>query len=219
MQVFEMRYGDINARAGLVITDGEHILTCRPTPSSRYPNPKLDIPKGHISIGEKPIDAAIRECHEETNILFEPWKLNKPKVSWMENEALYLWEVRLTELPPIEQLSCASTFIDDATGVRLPEMSGYEYLPTYKIVESGVFRKFQDRLWLSLREYFSDDIVYPFEDKRICADKLNIPDGIYNGHQSAYHITLNIGITFRTIWGIKGRNIPCSVEVKNGFVY
>ena len=28
----------------------------------------LDIPKGHIQIGEQPLQAAIRECFEETKI-------------------------------------------------------------------------------------------------------------------------------------------------------
>jgi 8-oxo-dGTP pyrophosphatase MutT (NUDIX family) len=215
MRIAEIRDGDIKARAGLVITDGAYILACKPTPSSKWPKPKLDLPKGHIQQGEAPIDAAIRECYEETNILFEHWKLNRPKQFTLDGEPLYLWEARLSELPPIDQLSCASTFIDDATGQRLPEMEGYVYLRIW-----GELHNFQDRLWPCLNAYFFDNgFEYPFEDHRICADKINLPDGKYAGLRSAYYITLNNGIKFKTVTGVKGKNIPCIVIIKNGLVY
>jgi 8-oxo-dGTP pyrophosphatase MutT (NUDIX family) len=211
----EFRRGDISSRAGIVITDGKYLLACKPTPSSRWPNPKLDIPKGHIQSNEDARHAAIRECYEETNILFEAWKLSYPMQFIMEGEPLYLWMVYLSELPPLEKLSCASTFIDDATGQRYPEMRGYEYISPF----DGTFNKLQDRLRPCVETYFSDNIVYPFEDHRICADKLNLPDGLYLGTHTAYYIKLNNGITFKTIWGVRGRNIPIEVSIQNGLVY
>ena len=83
----EVREGDVNKRAGIVIVDGKSILGCLPTPSIKYPNleRKLDLPKGHMQEGETPIDAAIRECWEETNIKFESWKLKKGIVISPEN--------------------------------------------------------------------------------------------------------------------------------------
>jgi 8-oxo-dGTP pyrophosphatase MutT (NUDIX family) len=210
VRISETRSGDISARAGLIITDGLSLLACKPTPSSRWSNPKLDIPKGHIQTGEKPIDAAIRECWEETNIRFEKWKLNRPKQFVMDGEPLYLWEARLSEMPPIEKLSCASTFIDEATGIRHPEMSGYVYITRL----DGL----QEQLRIYVEAYFNE-YAYPFEDGRICADKINIPDGFYTGTQSAYYITLSNGIIFKTISGVKGRNIPIAVVIKNGFIY
>ena len=216
----EIRKGDIKARAGLVITDGSYLLTCKPTPSSRWPNPKLDIPKGHIQAGEAPMDAAIRECYEETNILFEPWKLNRPRGFVMEGEPLYLWEVYLSEMPPIEMLSCASTFIDDATGWRHPEMAGYEYISLLDAKFHGAFTKLQDRLRPCVTAYFDSTQVFAvFEDNRICVDKVNLPDGRYSGLHSAYFITLANGLTFKTVWGVRGRNIPVTVSIRNGFVY
>jgi 8-oxo-dGTP pyrophosphatase MutT (NUDIX family) len=215
----EIRNGDIKARAGLIIRDAEHLLACKPTPSSCWPNPKLDIPKGHIQQGEHPMNAAIRECYEETNILFEPWKLNRPMRFTMEGEPLYLWEARLTELPPIEMLSCASTFVDDAAGQRHPEMVGYEYIPLFNAKRNGAFNVFQDRLRPCVEAYFINDSFYSFEDHRICADKLNLPDGLYTGLHTAYYLTLSNGVTFKTVWGVRGRNIPITVAVRGGLVY
>jgi 8-oxo-dGTP pyrophosphatase MutT (NUDIX family) len=216
MRVAEIRDGDIKARAGILITDGAYLLTCKPTPSSKWPNPKLDIPKGHLQKGEAPIDAAIRECYEETDLLFESWKLNRPMQFIMEGEPLYLWEVRLSEMPLINNLRCASTFVDDATGQRHPEMAGYVYLR----IHNGELHNLQDRLRPCVDAYYlNKGFVYPFEDRRICADKINLPDGIYAGLRSAYHITLNNGIEFKTIIGVRGMNIPCVVKIKNNFAY
>jgi 8-oxo-dGTP pyrophosphatase MutT (NUDIX family) len=215
----EVRSGDLNARAGLVITDGQYLLTCKPTPSSRWPHPKLDIPKGHVQAGEHPRDAAIRECYEETNILFEDWKLCLPRQFIMEGEPLYLWEVWLSEMPPIEQLSCASTFIDDTAGQRHPEMTGYEYLSLFDARFYGAFNKLQDKLRPCIEAYFGDKSVYPFDDLRICADKINLPDGLYRGLQTDYFITLEPGVRFKTVYGIRGRNMPCTMKIRSGFVY
>jgi hypothetical protein len=60
---------------------------------------------------------------------------------------------------------------------------------------------------------------YPYEDNRLCADRINLPDGCYNGIHTGYFITLDNGVTLKTIWGVKGKNIPVSVDIKNGLVY
>ena len=219
MYFTEIRSGDIRARAGLVVNDGNHLMAGQPSPSSRWPITKLDIPKGHIHNNETPILASIRECDEEFGLLFESWKLDRPKQFMMEGEALFLWEVRLTELPPIEMLFCASTFIDDITKQRRPEMAGYRYISLYHAKHYGAFSNLQDRLRPCVEAYFKDDFIYPFKDQRICADKLNLPDGLYKGLHTAYFITLENGITFKTILGVKGRNIPITVAVRNGLVY
>ncbi len=36
-----------------------------------YSNEKISLPKGHIEKGETQMEAAVRECHEETGILLE----------------------------------------------------------------------------------------------------------------------------------------------------
>lgn len=221
IRVAEIRDGDIKARAGLIIRDGVYLLACKPTPSSRWPNPQLDIPKGHIQQGEDPMDAAIRECWEETNIKFEKWKLNRPMRFIMGGEPLFLWEVRLTALPPTAFLSCASTFIDDTTGCRHPEMTGYTYIRLFDAKSRGRFTLFQDQLRPCVEAYFPDKITpdYPFEDHRLCCDKINLPDGLYPGLHTAYVITLANGIEFETVWGVRGRYIPCMVNIRGGFAY
>jgi hypothetical protein len=94
-------------------------------------------------------------------------------------------------------------------------MRGYEYISSF----DGTFNKLQDRLRPCVETYFSDNITYPFEDHRICADKLNLPDGLYLGTHTAYYIKLNNGVTFKTVWGVRGRNIPTKVIIRAGFVY
>jgi hypothetical protein len=138
----------------------------------------------------------------------------------MDGEPLYLWRVYLSEMPPIEKLSCVSTFIDDATGQRHPEMIGYEYISIFDARYNGAFAKLQNRLRPCVEVYFNKSSIFGvFDDYRICADKINLPDGQYSGLHSAYYITLSNGVTFKTVWGVKGRNIPVTVIIRNGFVY
>jgi len=216
MKITEVKAGDVNARAGLLITDGEHFLVCKPTPSSRYPHPELDIPKGHLRLNEQPIDAALRECYEETNIRFEPWKLNAFKKFTLYGEPFFVWEVYLSELPSLERLSCKSNFIDDASGRELPEMAGYAYIEIRSLPLNAPN-------WMRhlIDKYYGENqfMRYPFEDNRCCADRLNVPDGVYKGYQSGSKVTLNNGITFKTVTAVKGRNIFCSFKVIKGFIY
>lgn len=136
-RVLEVRTGDTKARAGIVISDNKYFLACKPTASSKWPRPKLDIPKGHIQAGESPIDAAIRECYEETNIKFEKWKLTRPMKFNLYGEPLFLW-LAIIPLPPISKLSCASTFFNPDIGRQVPEQAGYLYIPVDKVMSCGM---------------------------------------------------------------------------------
>lgn len=53
---------DSNHLAGMLIVHKQELLVLERLKGG------YDIPKGHIQIGEKPLDAAIRECWEETKI-------------------------------------------------------------------------------------------------------------------------------------------------------
>jgi hypothetical protein len=68
-----------------------------------------------------------------------------------------------------------------------------------------------------IKENFGTD--YPLNDHRLCTDRINLPDGYYKGLHTAYFITLDNGVTFKTVWGVRGKNIPITVFVKNGLVY
>jgi 8-oxo-dGTP pyrophosphatase MutT (NUDIX family) len=125
--VHEVRDGDINVRAGVIVTDGHLMLACEPTNMIR--NGWLwDIPKGHLQNGESPMQGAIRECLEETNIKFEPWKLTNPIQVLCDGQPLFLFLALINGLMPLEKLSCASTFVDSFDGIRKPEVEAYAYL-------------------------------------------------------------------------------------------
>ena len=134
-KIKEIRSGDVNKRAGIIIIDGRQVLGCLPTPSIKYPNfeRKLDLPKGHMQEGETPIQSAIRECWEETNIKFEEWKLEYTGEFVYDNAPLFLFRARLDKIPELSKLNCPSTFQKGI--VRSPENCNYELVPYEKISE------------------------------------------------------------------------------------
>jgi 8-oxo-dGTP pyrophosphatase MutT (NUDIX family) len=124
----ETRSGDLNSRAGIIITNGVLMLASQPTNMKRN-QWLLDISaKGHIQQGESPLQAAIRECHEETNIKFEPWKLTHPIQTTCDGQPLFLFLAKIDEIIPANLLSCTSTFIDDFDGLRKPEVEDYVWI-------------------------------------------------------------------------------------------
>jgi 8-oxo-dGTP pyrophosphatase MutT (NUDIX family) len=145
----EIRDGDTRNRAGIVITDGQYILVEQPT-NMLQRGWKLDLIKGRIQIGETPVQAAIRECYEETNIKFEPWKLTRPIQTTCDGNPLFLFYAKIDSLIPVNLLSCASTFIDE-DGIRKPEVEAYYWLnPRTQI------HLMQDRLVPGIRYYFDN---------------------------------------------------------------
>jgi hypothetical protein len=50
----EIREGDVSARAGIVIMDGQYLLVEQPI-NMIQKGWKLDLPKGHLQEGESPI--------------------------------------------------------------------------------------------------------------------------------------------------------------------
>jgi 8-oxo-dGTP pyrophosphatase MutT (NUDIX family) len=122
----ETREGDTRSRAGIVITDGVYILAEQPTNMIQN-GWKLDIPKGHLQKGESPVQGAVREVYEETNIKFEPWKLTYPIQTTCDGDPLFLFLAKVDKIIPTRLLSCASTFIDE-DGVRKPEVEAYYWL-------------------------------------------------------------------------------------------
>jgi 8-oxo-dGTP pyrophosphatase MutT (NUDIX family) len=145
----EIRSGDISQRAGIVITEGSLILCGQPTNMIRN-KWKLDIFKGHIQYNESPIEAAIRECWEESGIRFEPWKLTHPIQTTCDGSPLFLFLARINEIIPTNLLSCASTFIDDFDGHRKPEVEAYFWINPRTHIHL-----MQERLRRGIQYYFS----------------------------------------------------------------
>jgi 8-oxo-dGTP pyrophosphatase MutT (NUDIX family) len=145
----EIRNGDTSVRAGIIITDGQYLLVEQPT-NMIQKGWKLDIPKGHLQKGESPVQGAIREIYEETNIKFEPWKLTCPIQTTCDGSPLFLFLAKIDRLIPVNLLSCVSTFIDK-DGTRKPEVEAYYWLnPRTQI------HLMQDRLIPGIKYYFKD---------------------------------------------------------------
>jgi 8-oxo-dGTP pyrophosphatase MutT (NUDIX family) len=145
----EIREGDIRIRAGIVITDGQYLLVEQPTNMIQR-GWKLDLPKGHLQEGESPLQGAIREVFEETNIKFEPWKLTRPIQTTCDGDPLFLFYAQIDQLIPVNLLSCASTFIDE-DGVQKPEVEAYYWLnPRIQL------HLMQERLIPGIKYYFKN---------------------------------------------------------------
>jgi 8-oxo-dGTP pyrophosphatase MutT (NUDIX family) len=124
--IHEIRSGDTSQRAGIIITNG-HLLLCGQPTNMIKNNWKLDIFKGHIQENESPLNAAIRECWEESGIRFEPWKLTRPIQTICDGDPLFLFYAKIDQLIPVNLLSCASTFVDE-DGIRKPEVEAYYWI-------------------------------------------------------------------------------------------
>ena len=111
---------------------------------------KLDLPKGHIQRGESPLNAAIRECREETGIHFAPWKLTRPIQTACDGDPLFLFLAEIDEIIPVNLLACASTFLDE-DGIRKPEVEAYYWLNPHTQLHL-----MQDRLIPGIKYYFGN---------------------------------------------------------------
>jgi 8-oxo-dGTP pyrophosphatase MutT (NUDIX family) len=155
----EIREGDIAVRAGIVISTGKYVLVAQPTNMIRN-GWKLDLAgKGHLQKGESPLQAAIRETWEETNIKFEPWKLTRPIQTTCDGDPLFLFYAGIDQLIPVSLLSCASTFVDE-DGVRKPEVEAYYWLNPHTQLHL-----MQDRLIPGIKYYFNNQKYFEAPDE------------------------------------------------------
>lgn len=102
------------------------ILGCHST-GKKWGKTSYDLPKGHMNTSDlDPLDAAIRECYEETG-----WDLSD-----YENDIVDLGEHEYTneknihlfylaiEIPDLETFKCKSTF-ENKWGRQTPEVNGF----------------------------------------------------------------------------------------------
>lgn len=105
--------------------EGE-ILACHST-GKGWGKTTFDLPKGHLNTTDKDaVDAAIRECREETGIDVSSLKdriedLGEFKYTSYKN--LHLFRI-IMEIPDLKTLHCDSTFID-YSGKERPEVNGF----------------------------------------------------------------------------------------------
>ena len=100
--------------------ESRELLLCHVTGQDHW-----DLPKGGIHAGEMPIDAALRETHEETGLrLRAEALLDIGAHAYTAKKNLHLFACLSHRIDPRE-LHCPSSFIDRLSGRSRPEMDGF----------------------------------------------------------------------------------------------
>jgi len=149
MLIKEFCEGDSVIRAGIVIRYRNYVLTGHPSPSVKYPNPLLDLFKGHLRSDETPLQGAIRECYEKSGIKFESRKLEKPILLNYDGSPLYLFLATINEMIPTAKLKCLTTFVDQ-DGITKLECDGFYWINPYTQIHLV-----QPRLHVGIMYYFN----------------------------------------------------------------
>jgi len=104
----------------VVLLETRELLLCHVTGQRHW-----DLPKGGIHAGETPIDAALRETHEETGLrLGADALLDIGRHAYTGKKDLHLFACLSQRIDPRE-LHCPSTFVDRVSGRTRPEMDGF----------------------------------------------------------------------------------------------
>jgi 8-oxo-dGTP pyrophosphatase MutT (NUDIX family) len=104
----------------VVLLDSRELLLCHVTGQRHW-----DLPKGGIHAGETPIDAALRETHEETGLdLRGEALLDIGRHAYTSRKDLHLFACLSHRIDP-RQLHCPSCFTDRLSGRSRPEMDGF----------------------------------------------------------------------------------------------
>jgi len=103
-----------------VLLESRELLLCHVTGQRHW-----DLPKGGIQAGETPIDAALRETHEETGLrLGADALLDIGRHGYTSRKDLHLFAAPSERVDPLS-LCCESTFVERGSSRRLPEMDGF----------------------------------------------------------------------------------------------
>ena len=117
--------------SGLILTNGELMLGCLVNSPDKH---FYDLPKGGLDVGEKPIDACVRETKEGTFLDIDKDNLTYLglfpllRYSTVPHKHLHLYLLKMNDLPSIHGMKCTSHFVDKQ-GNSKPEMIGYKYFP------------------------------------------------------------------------------------------
>ncbi len=116
---------------GTVVVTGEReLLLCHVTGQRHW-----DLPKGGIHDGESPLEAALRETHEETGLVIEPAALlDLGRREYTGKKDLHLFALVSVRIDPRE-LHCVSCFIERGSGRERPEMDGFGWFAFDRVAE------------------------------------------------------------------------------------
>ncbi len=109
---------------GILILNGQQeLLLCHVTGQDHW-----DLPKGGTHEGESPLQAALRETREETGLDLPAEALRElGRFDYRPKKDLHLFATLMPRFD-VAQLRCESRFSQYATGQRLPEMDGYDWV-------------------------------------------------------------------------------------------
>lgn len=111
---------------GVVLLDSSgRVFLAHATDTSHW-----DIPKGQSEPGEAPIDAALRELHEETGIVLAAERLTDlGRFAYRPGKDLHLFAVRVEagEADPARCI-CTSMFPSRVDGSMIPEMDAFKWV-------------------------------------------------------------------------------------------
>jgi 8-oxo-dGTP pyrophosphatase MutT (NUDIX family) len=106
----------------LVLNAGGELLLCHATGTPRW-----DIPKGGAEVGERALDAAIRETAEETGLAFAPTDLlDLGERAYRPGKRLHLFAT-LSDRFDAAACHCSTHFVD-RFGRTVPEMDGFAWV-------------------------------------------------------------------------------------------
>lgn len=104
----------------VVLLESRELLLCHVTGQRHW-----DLPKGGINVGETPIEAALRETHEETGLRLGAERLlDIGRHAYTSKKDLHLFATLSDRVDPRE-LHCASCFVERLSGRSRPEMDGF----------------------------------------------------------------------------------------------
>lgn len=109
----------------IIVNEYEQIFMGHSTGNKFY-----DIPKGGMEEGEEPIDAAIRECIEETSLVFKGENLiDLGEFSYNKEKRIHLFltSVKKADIK-FEELKCESYFEHFMTKKSVPEVDGFIWM-------------------------------------------------------------------------------------------
>jgi 8-oxo-dGTP pyrophosphatase MutT (NUDIX family) len=134
--------------AGVIVTDGSHILLGHVTGNRHW-----DIPKGKVDPGESRLEAAVRELQEETGMVVDTGDLiDLGILAYKRNKDLHLWLHKVENMPDPRTLECVSTFTT-SNGLPKPEMDAFAIVSWKKAKDMVV-----PDMWTVLRNVYRNHV-------------------------------------------------------------
>lgn len=130
--------------AGFIIFQkgSNRLLVSHPTGSPKNGKHSWDIPKGHIEKGEDPLEAALRELHEETGLEHVEDTFEIGRVPYRSDKALHLFSAYADF--KMDDLHCVSKF-QDSYGNWKPEIDKYQLTDDPEMLFANMY-------WYATRE-------------------------------------------------------------------